>query len=241
MSRESRVVGINKAEVRRAALRRALAAANMTPSEAARAAGFTTPNSIFNFLNERSSSLSQNTIERLASVIPGSSIASLTGNDQATPMTSTITGVQVRAIAEAGRMREAFDLPKKECYEAMLPTTAAQMRAGAFGVEVRTPGFERAFPDGTILVCVPAPAYSMPLHAGHHLIIQRVVNKLVEVTVKDLEVDGNKRAWLWPRSDRPEYQAPVKMPWPYTNEIWRLDGQRYSVTAVVVGAYMPFD
>jgi hypothetical protein len=228
-----------KAEHRRDALRHALAAANMRPSDAARAAGFTTANQIFNFLNGRANSLSQDTIERLAQVIPGSSIASLTANETRQAPISAIQGVIVRAVAEGGKMRDSFDVPKREQFEVALPVEPEHQRAGAFGVSVHAPGFERVFPNGTILVCVPIPQYKAPLVTGTKLILQRVVGKDTEVTVRELRIDPRERAWLWLRSDDPEHQSPIEMPWPFTNEMWKQDTSRFAVTAVVVGAYMP--
>ena len=229
----------HKAEVRRQALRKALAAANLTPSEASRLAGLPSANALFNFLNNRSQSLSQDTIERLARAIPGATIASLTGNEVAMPSVAEMQGVVVRAIAEGGRWREAFDLRRQEQYEALLPVSAAHQSCGAFGVEVHSPGFERVFPDGTILVCIPFPQFKGELRSGRRLIVQHVIGKRLEITVRELEIDALNRAWLWPRSDHPEHQAPIAMPWPFTGELWKHDISRFSVTAVIVGAYIP--
>ena len=230
--------GKQKANMRREALKKALAAANMTPSEAAHQAGYTTANAIFNFLNERSKSLSQETIERLARVIPGATIASLTGNEATSVPTAAVQGLVVRSIAQAGKMRESFDLRKKDQYEELMPIQPGYQRSGAFGVQVEAPGAERLFPNGTILVCVPAPQFKEPLRTGILAIVQRIQGKLIEITVKELVVVDGK-AWLWPRSDHPEHQAPTMMPWPFTNDIWRTDTGRFAITAVVIGNYSP--
>jgi hypothetical protein len=225
---------------RREALNAVLAAANMTPSEAAHRAGYPTANAIYNFLNARSASLSQDTVERLARVIPGATIANLTANEvSATPLTPARgMEVVVRAIAQAGKMRGSFDLPKKDQYKALMPIQPDYLNAGAFGVQVESPGFEKLLPNGTILACVPMPQFKGQLRTGSLLIIHRVKDKLIEITVKELKVDG-KKAWLWPSSSSPEHQATTALPWPFSNDMWNTDSGRFSVTAVVIGCYSP--
>lgn len=227
-------------ERRRKALRDALEAARLTPTEAARAAGLTSANMIFNFLQGRSKGLSQTTLERLAAVIPGSSLASLTGLEDTDAISPPVRPLQVRAAAAASLMQSAFDLPARLQRQVYMPVTEDQQTAGVFGVVVREPGTEKLFPVDTILVCMPLHAYEDPVVNCEKVILQRIAGGKVEVTVRELEIHANE-AWLWLRSTHPEHQAPVRMPYSIGRppEPWRDRDTRFSVAAIVVGAYVP--
>jgi hypothetical protein len=230
-----------RAAERRRALQDTLAAAHMTPSEAARAAGLPTPNSIFNFLKGRSFTLSQLTLEKLAEAIPGASLASLSGLEPIdTVPPPSARPVQVRSAAAAGLMQASFDLPLSQQKQVFMPVDNEMQTAGVFGVVVREPGAEKLFPAGSILVCVPIHSYEAQLQNGNKVILQRIVGTRVEVTVCELELQANE-AWLWLRSTHPEHQNPVRMPFTIgqTPRAWRDGNTRFSVAAVVVGAYLP--
>ena len=230
-----------RANRRRRAVREALEAAQMTPTEAARAAGMTNANAIFNFLNGRSQSLSHNTLEKLAEVIPGASLASLTGLEPTDAISPPVRPIQVRAAAAASLMQASFDLPVRAQTQAYMPIGDELHSAGAFGVVVREPGAEKMFPAGSILVCVPMTVFEGHLRNGERVILQRINGGKAEVTVRELALEANE-AWLWLRSTHPEHQMPVRMP--YTPgqppQPWRDQENRYSVAAVVVGAYSPY-
>lgn len=68
-----------RAERRRRSLRRFLAEQSLVPAEIARRAGLPSANTLYNFLNGRSSQLSQSTYEKLAEVVPGTTVDRLTG------------------------------------------------------------------------------------------------------------------------------------------------------------------
>ena len=91
-----------------------------------------------------------------------------------------------------------------------------------------------------MLVCLPLSAWDGELATGRKLILQRVIENKVEVTVRELELQANE-AWLWLRSTHPEHQAPIAMPYVPGKPLrpWRIGQERLSVAAVVVAAYMP--
>jgi hypothetical protein len=96
------------AERRRRALKQALDGHNLTPTEASRAAGLVTPNSIYNFLSGRSNSLSQATMERLARAIPDASLEELAGFRGTAIEPRTI---MVKTPAKAGVFKDTFERP----------------------------------------------------------------------------------------------------------------------------------
>jgi hypothetical protein len=238
--RDSDVRKQQRAEQRRRALRETLTNADMTPTDAARAAGLPSANAIFNFLQGRSGTLSQTTLEKLAQAIPGASLASLAGLESTDNVAPPVRAIQVRAAAAAGLMQSAFDLPLRQQTQACMPISEELHTTGAFGVIVREPGAEKLFPEGSILVCVPMHSYDGQLRDGNKVILQRIVGGKVEVTVRELELQANE-AWLWPRSTHHEHQNPVRMPFTLGQlpQPWRDHDTRYSLAAIVVGAYMP--
>jgi hypothetical protein len=237
MTGRTRNVDPGEVSRRRRALLNALSEANLTPAEAARSAGLSTPNAIYNFVNERTKSLSLDTLKRLAAVIPGATVASLQGDER--PAVSTQRTVAVRAEARAGVMRDAFDLPTSEQFEVPVPIDPATRAAGAFGVMVRRPGAENLYPDRTILVVMPVVAYEGTLSSGRRVVLQRIHGPEVEVTVRELDVVDGK-AWLWPRSSDPLNTQPVEMPWPCSaDRMWRKGEDRFSIAGIVIGSYSP--
>ena len=221
-------------------LKNILSQAGMTAADAARAAGFPTANAIYNFLNGRTSTLSQETYEKLAQVIPGASIASLVGLASAENVAPVVQPLQVRAAAVAGLLQARFDLPTAQQVNLSLPIEPAMHAAGVFGVEVREPGAEKIFKAGTALICMPLANYEGEIVNRMKLILQRIRDSKVEVTVRELELQANE-AWLWLRSTHPEHQQPVRMPYTPGKQLqaWRSGEDRYTVAAVVISAYIP--
>ncbi|MCW3476273.1 helix-turn-helix domain-containing protein [Limobrevibacterium gyesilva] len=206
----------------------------LKPAELARQTGLSNANTIYNFLNGRSRALSQKTYEKLARVMPGETLDSLTGG--AGP--SGARGIPVRAEACAGRLNPSFDLPLDHQSEAAMPVDAGMLAAGVFGVAVGRPGAELLYPEGTVLACLPFLHCDEPPATGRRLIVQRIRDGHVEVMVRELEVAGGK-AWLWPRSTHPDHQQPIACPWPNDGRMWKVGEDRFSIPAVVVGSYQP--
>jgi hypothetical protein len=227
-------------ELRRKRFMDLVAASKMTMTDLARESGMKSANALFNFINGHSHSLSQATLERLMKVIPGATMATLMGLETPDDIGPPVRPLQVRAIAQAGLMQSGFDLPASRQYQVPLPLEREMHAAGVFGVEVREPGAEKLFTPGTVLVCLPLSAWDGELANGRKLILQRVVDNKVEVSVRELELQANE-AWLWLRSTHPEHQAPIAMPYVPGKPLrpWRSGQERLSIAAVAVAAYMP--
>jgi hypothetical protein len=233
-----RRISPSRAAASRQSLASVLEAADLTVTDAARQAGFS-PNILYNFLNGHSASLSAETLRMLAQVIPGASIATLVGDDPSVDVAPVVRPIQVRGQAMAGLMRPAFDLPLPQQRAVAFPIDDAMLAAGAFGVVVASPGAEKIYPDGSILVCIPTGTYEGAIITGKRIILQRIRDGKVEVTVREIDIEANE-AWLWLRSTHPEYQAPVRMPYVGGGfAAWVAGPDRFAVAAVVVAAYIP--
>lgn len=216
---------------RRATFQKFLDDRGITPTKVAREAGFPTANIFFNFLHGRTKSLSLTTLEKVASAY-GITISMFTGEAGS----SSVRTITVRAEAQAGRFRPAFDLPLPEQSEVPVPLDADAIASGAFGVTVRGPGTEGLFPAETILTCVPLPCFEQPLASGHKLIVQRTNESGVEVTVRELQI-SNGKPWLRLRSTRPEFQQAIECGGPIGPRPWTNGDDRFRIVAVVIGSY----
>lgn len=228
-----------EAERRRRALRDLLDKHNMRPTDLARAAKLPTASAIFNFLQGRSKALSQQTYEKLLAALPGTSISELTGSHNGVVFPShSFQNVQVVQKVQAGAMQDSVRLPLSEQQEVALPVLPEDLARGAYGARLHHPGAEQLFPDQTILVCLPIAQYEGDLTTGKRVILQRVSGKKVELTIREIE-ETPKGVWLWPRSTHPAYQEPIPLPPIYRGGTWREGDDRFTIVAMVVGAYVP--
>ena len=224
------------AERRRHALKKALDSHHLTPADASRAAGLVSPNSIYNFLSGRSNSLSQQTMEALARVIPDASIEELAGFRSKVVEPKTVL---VKTAAVAGLFRDTFERPLRAQEEILLPIPSVMIEAGAYAIAVEEPGAERLYAKGSILAVMPlGTSYAPELRTGLRVILQRMRNGKIEVTVREVEISGTK-SWLWIRSTDPEHQQPIPGPVPLNETMWRHKDERFTIRGLVLGAWTP--
>ena len=225
------------ADLRRDALRAFMKQFELRPLPWSRAAGIS-PSAIYNFLNGRAESLSQPTLEALARAV-GRPVSEITG-EAGIRLAAAVQSVTVLGTVEAGHWIEAFEWPLEDQFEIMV--TPKKGRRNLFGLVVHGPSMNQRYPDGTILVCAPLHHLRRDLKSGDRVIVERRNRDgLVEATVKELVIDDDSRAWLWPRSDHPRHQQPVHIPWP-PDPAQHDDDQgieEITVFAIVIGAYHP--
>lgn len=95
----------------------------------------------------------------------------------------------------------------------------------------------QVYRDRTVVICVPLSDYNQEIEEEDHVIVRRVARDgLVEITVKELRLDSQGHAWLWPRSTDPQHQAPLA--WPtYDGKSRARDIEEVTVLAVVIAGY----
>jgi len=194
---------------RRRALVGFMRAKGLKPGPWADAAGVN-PNAIYNFLNNRSQSLSQETLERLAEKA-GAKVSELTGES---PILYEGRGRAVPLVGEikAGEWREASDLTALGGDSIVVPG-APDIGPRDYALIVRGESMNKIYPDGTVVVCRPLPLFERDLKRTDKVHVERRDKTgLVEATIKEIDQDSSGRFWLWPRSTEPEHQLPYMMP-----------------------------
>jgi transcriptional regulator with XRE-family HTH domain len=121
-------------------------------------------------------------------------------------------GVFVRGVVQAGQWSEQPEWDPSDWYLMTVPVDGKSRADRRFGVEVKGPSMNLLYPEGSILICeqiVSADTYPEP---GQRYIVQRRdAGGKYETTVKEMRMDRAGRAWLWPRSDDPEFQEPIEV------------------------------
>lgn len=103
-------------------------------------------------------------------------------------------------------------------------------RAQLFALRVVGPSMNKHYPEGTIVVC--CPAHEIGVRDGDHVVVENRRNGMVETTVKEVVQEKGGVA-LWPRSDDPAYQTPMRI-----QRGAELIDDGPAVTAVVVSSYV---
>ena len=195
---------------RRQAVLEFMAGHDLSPTELARRAGLTSPNGLYNFLKGRSSSLSQKTLERIATAFPDTTVDSLSGLERADGGNEAAPDTRLVAIemaAAAGTWRTSTKAGANLRGHTAVPAHLVPRNTNLFGVRVCEPGAEQLYPPGTILVCRPLMA-GETVGSGCRLIVHRRNRGQHEVTVREA-VNHDGRVWLCSRSSDPGHQAPV--------------------------------
>jgi SOS-response transcriptional repressor LexA len=79
-----------------------------------------------------------------------------------------------------------------------------------FGLRVRGDSMDKLLADGDIVICVNVAEYDKDIKTGALVIVDRAENGLVESTVKEYELREDGTEYLWPRSNNPDFQSPIR-------------------------------
>lgn len=202
---------------RRRALQEFLRARDMRLADLARSLGLTTANAFYNFTNGYSDALSLPMIERILDVHPDGSFEELTGRPPRSagqpPVPRRLPSwvphlVVVRMEARAGLWRGSTELPPERTLLLPLPRSVRLAGAPAYGVIVATPGAERVYPAGSLLVVRPHDGRRI-LPEGARVIVHHRRLRRVEVTVREVRyLDGE--LWLASCSTAADHQQALR-------------------------------
>lgn len=150
---------------------------------------------------------------------------------------ATTINISVIGAVQAGQWLEAMEWPEDARYGVTVLFRPDFRNTKRFGLEVRGPSMNKVYPEGTILDCVSIHDLKRQPVSGQRVIVhRRRADGLVEATCKEYVVDQDGRVWLWPRSDHPEHQQPLRFE-PESDV--RNGVESVEIAAIVVGSYRP--
>lgn len=93
----------------------------------------------------------------------------------------------------------------------LLPDSINLKMDGIFALRVRGESMNILYKDGEIILCEHFnPMVQMPPVGKRVIVHRRSKHGTYEATVKELRRDNAGVYWLWPRSDNPAFQQPIK-------------------------------
>jgi transcriptional regulator with XRE-family HTH domain len=122
-----------------------------------------------------------------------------------------VANIRVIGAVQAGSWRTALEWPEEDQYETPVRIDPKFAGLTPIALEVRGPSMNEVFPHGTIVICVAYIELGRgPIH-GERVVVQRFRGPEVEASIKEYrhEKDGIPR--LWPLSDHPDHQAPLRL------------------------------
>lgn len=114
--------------------------------------------------------------------------------------------VPVVGIVSAGLWRETGLNAITEASEYIALDVEGYERATLSALKVEGNSMNLHYPAGRYIVV--APVAEAGVRAGDHVVVERRRAGLVEITVKELVIEGDRQA-LWPRSSDPAFQTPI--------------------------------
>lgn len=222
---------------------------NLNPAEWARLAGLPTANAIYNFLNGRSSGLSQDTLQRLSDALPSTLVSDLMGETMAKKIErepdERIKTIKVRSLSKAGLWRRIYEIPTADQEEINIlqePGVAIDE-----AVLVADDSCDRLYPKGSYAL-IRRMRQGEIVEDGDTVVVLRSRRRRNieehEVTIRQIDTEsGNKLIW---RSSNMAFHGEVKMPpryWePFTITEYtgdRTEQIRYEIVGVVQLAQTP--
>lgn len=255
---------IRRADDERAALERFISRRRIIKTDWARRARIS-EGTLRNFLNRTSHSLSANTWSALAEA-EGVEISEILSGVTKSPQSRRsevdfsrkipvvpgerdlpllkMSAVRVIGDVQAGMFRDALEWPPEDHFDIMaeIPSNAAKYRP--FGLRVIGPSMNKEFPEGSIAVCVKLHdlGEGFEIQSGKFVVILRHHPGGLdewEATLKEFVVDADGVAWLWPRSNHPEFQTPIRAG-SLTKSSHEDANDEVQIWAVVIGKHVPY-
>lgn len=144
---------------------------------------------------------------------------------------SIVTELEVVGEVQGGTFRSAIEYTVEERFKLPAIPTPAYERVARRYLKVVGDSVNELYPDGTF-VCVVSAA-DTDVRPGDKVVVYAHQGGFSEATIKELRVDPDGRIALWPRSTKPEHQAPI-----YLSDD---DQDGPEIAYVVIGSYRPED
>jgi repressor LexA len=140
----------------------------------------------------------------------------------------------VTGSVAAEQWRATEEWPRAERFIWPAPIEAEYGRYNVIALEVEDDSVDLLYPSGALLTCVSFTELGRSPRSGERVVVHRLNEEgLIEITVREYQVDDTRRAWLVSRSSRPnvtnialgEHDAPlpdgIKIPYRVTGSFIR--------------------
>lgn len=245
-------VNRNLADVRRRALRQFMDAHELEPAAWARMAGLPNANSLYNFLNGHSYSLSQDTARRLADAVPGAIVSDLFGetetkrfNRESSPPRPRLEMVTVKSAAASGVWRRLFEIPSAD--QVQIPILPLDHKVEE-AIVIMDRHCDAICPPSGYALISRNPQIAKP-RDGDICVVLRTRSKgkveEMEVTLRRIVLRADSKPRLvWVSTD-PTYVGEIELPWvePKLNKSFKVKSlvgdYSYSIIGVALQIVMP--
>lgn len=153
----------------------------------------------------------------------------LTGEQQSTPIVSTVEAAPILGIVAAGAWRGGDDYFEDDTFVPKVARGDVSM-SRQYAVRVEGESVNRVIQNGAYAICASLDAYPGGAPPGSLVHVIREVDGALEHTIKELRVTA-KGLLLMPISTDPAHQEPLAM----TDNAY----QRIVIQGVVIGTYRP--
>lgn len=145
--------------------------------------------------------------------------------------------IKVRGEAAAGRWLERDDIYDDET--PMISSVVGQF-PGLLQFAYKVSGNsmnQKRICGGDYVICVPYYDARPSIQRGDIVVIERSNGQMTERTIKEIQI-GDQCWELWPRSNDPNYQKPLKMPF---DDGTADDGTSVEIVGLVIGVFTPLN
>ena len=223
----------DSADVRRRQLRRFMDARGLEAASWAREAGVRA-SAIYNFFNKRSSSLRQDTVEKLAAAA-GVPISQIFG-EGLIPLAQPTQNIVIMGELGAGAWRAINAWEAKDRYVISVPRFD-EIYQSAYGLLVNDDHADQLYPEGSVVFVVNIEEADISLKSNDIVICQRVdATGDIEQTIKELVIADDGSDWLWPRSSNPKHQQPIPYAGDGAQDALSTSGVSVRIGGLVIGA-----
>ncbi len=122
--------------------------------------------------------------------------------------------VPLVGTVEAGKWGRALQFEADDAAYVEFPNVMRRMHGydDTFLLEVRGSSMNKRFAPGTLIECVHPSQFNGEVKTDLYVVVERQDRfGQYEATVKQLEIRDDQY-WLWPRSNDPEWQQPLRVP-----------------------------
>ncbi|MEH6474451.1 MAG: XRE family transcriptional regulator [Sneathiella sp.] len=120
--------------------------------------------------------------------------------------------VNIIGAVEAGVFKEAIRWEREDWGVEIIPRDDRFPEIHKFCLEIRGYSMDLVYQPEDIIICVDLHDLNGLLEDGKRYVVYKTMpSGEIEATCKELRIDADGRQWLWPRSTKPEHQAPIEI------------------------------